>query len=65
MDDAARADRDALHRVRLLDHPAGALDTCFGVWLGLGGALAVLLGAWLGLNDERPTRRRTTAAAGR
>jgi hypothetical protein len=52
--------------VRLLDHPAGALDTCIGIWLGLGGSLLVLLGAWSGLNDERPFRGSSpTRAAGR
>jgi hypothetical protein len=51
--------------LRVLDHPAGSFDTCFGVWLGLAGALLVLLGAWLGINDERPLRNMPTPAGRR
>jgi hypothetical protein len=49
--------------LRVVDHPAGSLDTCAGLWVGLAGAVLVLLGAWTGLNDERPFRSTPTASA--
>jgi hypothetical protein len=50
--------------VRLIAHPAGSFDTCFGAWVGLAGAVLVLAGAWTGVNDERPFRNTPTASAG-
>jgi hypothetical protein len=51
--------------VRLIAHPAGSFDTCFGGWVGLAGVLLVLIGAWTAVNDERPFRNTPTATAGR
>jgi hypothetical protein len=51
--------------VRLIAHPAGSFDTCFGAWVGFAGAVFVLVGAWTGVNDERPFRTTPTTSAGR
>ncbi|HEU0317295.1 MAG TPA: hypothetical protein VFR49_08195 [Solirubrobacteraceae bacterium] len=42
--------------VRLLVPPAGSLDRCAGLWVGLAGAVLVALAGWLSLRDERPSR---------
>ncbi|MGI8802785.1 MAG: hypothetical protein ACR2KV_11525 [Solirubrobacteraceae bacterium] len=41
---------------RLLDHPAGATDTCAGAWIGLAAAALVTGAGWLAIRDERPGR---------
>ncbi|HEY7967632.1 MAG TPA: hypothetical protein VID68_11435 [Solirubrobacteraceae bacterium] len=34
--------------------PAGAVERCFGLWLGLAGAIIVLASTWWSVRDERP-----------
>jgi ammonia channel protein AmtB len=34
--------------------PAGAVERCFGLWIGLGGAVVVLISTWWSVRDERP-----------
>jgi len=34
--------------------PAGSLERCFGLWIGLGGAVIVLLSSCWSVRDERP-----------
>jgi hypothetical protein len=40
--------------VRAIALPPGALERCYGLWLGLAGSLGVLVAAILSLRDERP-----------
>ena len=42
--------------LRLLLPPAGAIDHCAGVWVGLAASVLVTFAGWLSINDERPAR---------
>ncbi len=42
--------------LRLLFAPAGALETCAGIWVGLAASLLVTVAGWSSINDERPAR---------
>jgi hypothetical protein len=40
--------------VRAAVPPDGAIERCYGLWLGLAGSVGVLVAAMLSLRDERP-----------
>jgi hypothetical protein len=42
--------------LRLLFPPAGAIEHCAGVWVGLGASVLVTAAGWLSISDERPAR---------
>jgi hypothetical protein len=42
--------------VRVLVKPGGALEHCYGSWLGLAATVAILVAGWLSMRDERPWR---------
>jgi hypothetical protein len=42
--------------LRLVFPPAGSIDRCAGVWVGLAGAVLVAVAGWLAISDERPAR---------
>jgi hypothetical protein len=42
--------------LRLVFPPAGSIDRCAGVWVGLAGAVLVTVAGWLAITDERPAR---------
>jgi hypothetical protein len=42
--------------VSVLVKPGGALQNCYGSWVGLAATVAVLVAGWLSLRDERPRR---------
>jgi uncharacterized membrane protein len=42
--------------IRVLAKPGGALEHCYGSWLGLAATVAILVAGWLSMRDERPWR---------
>jgi hypothetical protein len=42
--------------VSVLVKPGGALENCYGSWLGLAATVAILVAGWLAMRDERPRR---------
>ena len=42
--------------VRVLASPGGALENCYGSWLGLAATVAILVAAWLSIRDAAARR---------
>jgi uncharacterized membrane protein len=42
--------------VSVLVKPAGAIENCYGSWVGLAATVAILVAGWLSIRDERPRR---------